>query len=130
MKTIYAAIDKTKINDFPRALFEGRIIVVQTKAEAEKAVDFLLAKPILGFDTETRPSFKKGLIHNVGLLQVSTHSTCFLFRLNMIGMTDPIARLLSDTSILKIGLSLKDDFHALQRLRASAWGASWICRIL
>lgn len=123
MKTIYAEIDKSLINDLPRVIFEGRIIVVQTKDEAEKAIDFLLSKPILGFDTETRPSFKKGLTHNVGLLQVSTHSTCFLFRLNMIGMTDSIARLLSDTEVLKIGLSLKDDFHALQRLMAFDTGS-------
>lgn len=114
-KLIYDKIDKTYVNTLPRVLFDGRIIVINTAAEAEKAVDYLLDQSILGVDTETRPSFKKGCVNVVALLQVSTHDTCFLFRLNLMGITPAIKRLLEDTTVPKIGLSLHDDILSLHR---------------
>lgn len=97
----------------PRVLFEGRIIVVFTERDADKAVDYLMKQELLGFDTETRPSFKKGQLFQVALLQVATHDTCFLFRLNRIGLPDSIIRLLEDRTITKVGLSLQDDLRQL-----------------
>ncbi len=114
-RIIYNKFDKSKISELPRVTFGGKIIVVQTAAEAEKAVDYLLSKKLLGVDTETRPSFKKGITHQVALLQVSDEDICFLFRLNMIGMTPAIIRLLEDTSVPKIGLSLTDDMMMLHK---------------
>ena len=113
-KILYNKFDKKGISELPVAKFEGRIFVVNTTEEAAKAVDFLLTHSILGIDTETRPSFKKGRIHEVALLQVSTHEICFLFRLNLRGMCAPVIRLLADTSIPKIGLSLHDDLFMLE----------------
>ena len=79
MKTIYNKYDKQLIPSLPRATFPGRIYVVLSKTEADRAVDFLLQQPILGFDTETRPSFKRGKMYKVSLLQVATPDICFLF---------------------------------------------------
>lgn len=112
-KIIYSKYDKTKIGTLPKVSFEGRIVIVITEKEAEKAVDFLLSQSILGIDTETRPSFKKGHINEVALLQASTHDVCFLFRLNLIGMSAAVIRLLEDTTVPKIGLSLRDDLMML-----------------
>lgn len=112
-KTIYSKYDKQAINDLPLAAFPGRIIVIITRSEAEKAVDFLLKSDILGIDSETRPVFRRGVAYQVALLQVSTRDTCFLFRLNLIGFCSPIKRLLEDTEVPKIGLSLHDDIHML-----------------
>ena len=114
-KIIYSKFDKSDIVALPRAVFDGRIFVINTEAEAEKAVAYLLGQNILGVDTETRPSFKKGQRHNVALLQVSTHDTCFLFRLNLIGMPPAIIRLLEDINVPKIGLSLHDDILSLHK---------------
>lgn len=114
-KIIYSKFDKSDIVALPRAVFDGRIFVINTEAEAEKAVAYLLGQDILGVDTETRPSFKKGQRHNVALLQVSTHDTCFLFRLNLIGMPPAIIRLLEDINVPKIGLSLHDDMLSLHK---------------
>lgn len=114
-KTLYNKYDKSLIASLPRVLFEGRIIVVVSESEAERAVGYLLSMPVLGVDTETRPSFKRGVIHNVALLQVSTYDTCFLFRLNHTGITPAIKRLLEDTTVPKIGLSLHDDLTMLRR---------------
>lgn len=115
MKIIYNKYDKKKIANLPRVVFDGRIVVVQTEREAEKAVDYLLSRDILGVDTETRPSFRKGSQHQVALLQVSDHDTCFLFRLNFIGMSPSVVRLLEDQKVPKVGLSLSDDMLMLKR---------------
>lgn len=114
-KIIYNKYDKTEILKLPVVEFQGKIVVVYSEKETRKAVDFLLSQPILGFDTETRPSFKKGSVHKVALMQVSTPEICFLFRLNQSGMTPDIIRLLEDTTIPKIGLSLNDDILSLHR---------------
>ena len=115
-KTIYDKFDKAKIADLPRVQFGGRIVVVLNEPEAARAVDYLLAQPIVGVDTETRPSFRRGELHKVALLQVASHEVCFLFRLNLLGMSPSVRRLLEDTRVPKIGLSLRDDLTMLHRL--------------
>ena len=117
-KTIYDKYEKAKISSLPQVVFQGRIFVITTARDAEKAVNYLLTMPVLGVDTETRPSFKKGSSYKVSLLQVSTYDTCFLFRLNRTGLTPAVRRLLEDTTVPKIGLSLHDDFNSLHRLGA------------
>jgi ribonuclease D len=99
----------------PVASFQGRIVVITSAGETEKAVKFLLSQPILGVDTETRPSFRKGDNYKVALLQVSTEDICFLFRLNKTGMTPAIIRLLENTDVPMIGLSWHDDILSLKR---------------
>lgn len=115
-KTIYNKFGKEKIVDLPRVTFEGRIVLVLSEHEAEKAVRFLLSQPILGIDTETRPSFTKKQMNQVALLQVATHDICFLFRLNLLGMSPAVKRLLEDTTVPKIGLSWHDDLNMLKKL--------------
>lgn len=116
MKKIYSKYDKTKIKDLPRVNFQGRIIIVLTESEAEKAVNYLLKADVLGFDTETRPMFKKGKQNTVALLQVSTRDTCFLFRLNRFGLCPAVVKLLEAEGVKKIGLSWNDDVRSLHAL--------------
>lgn len=113
-KTIYSQFDKKAITALPVVTFPGRIITIITAGEAEKAVNYLLSSDILGVDTETKPSFHRGEQHKVALLQVSNRNTCFLFRLNLTGITPAIKRLLEDTTVRKIGLSWHDDIHGLE----------------
>lgn len=113
-KTLYSHFDKKAITDLPVVTFPGRIITIITPGEAEKAVNYLLESDILGMDTETKPSFRKGHQNKVALLQVSNRDTCFLFRLNIIGITPAIKRLLEDKTVLKVGLSWHDDIHVLK----------------
>lgn len=115
-KLIQNKIDKKTIATFPTVSFPGRIVVVLSESEAERAVDYLLSQPVLGFDTETRPSFKKGVQHKCSLLQVSTSNCCFLFRLNYIGMCPAVKRLLEDTTVTKVGLAWNNDAHGLHQL--------------
>jgi len=115
LKVIYSKYDKKQIPTLPRVVFPGRKIVIISEGEAERAVDYLLRQSVLGFDTETRPSFKKGRTNMVALLQVSTYDTCFLFRLNRIGLCPAVVRLLESTAVKKVGLSWKDDLMGLHR---------------
>jgi len=115
-KIIYNKYEKERISGLPVEEFKGRIVVILTPGETERAVRYLLSQKILGFDTETRPSFKKGHQHKVSLLQVSTEDTCFLFRLNHTGLTDALIDLLEDTTVTKVGLSWHDDLYSLHKL--------------
>ena len=126
MKQIKNKITKAEIATLPKVLFPGRIFVIYTEADADKAISYLQTQRIVGVDTETRPSFKRGTTHKVALLQISTSDTCFLFRLNQIGMPPSLQEfLMSDT--LKIGLSLKDDFTMLRRRKnVNAEEGNWI----
>ncbi len=114
-KIIYSKFNKEVIHNLPQVLFTGRIIEITTDKMAEKAVNFLLSHHILGVDTETRPVFRKGQSYKVSLLQVATHNTCFLFRLNLMGITPAIKRLLENTDTKMIGLSWHDDMLALHK---------------
>ena len=114
-KIIYNKFDKKSIAQLPTVTFPGKTVVVMSESEAEKAVHFLLSQDILGVDTETRPSFKKGESHMVSLLQVSTSDVCFLFRLNHIGITPAILRLLENKVVPMVGLSLHDDMLSLHK---------------
>ena len=118
-------IDKKLISEMPKVTFPGRIIIIYSAEEARKAVAYLNRCEVVGVDTETRPSFKKGKINDVALLQISTRDTCFLFRLNRIGIPDFLEEFLLN-DVLKIGLSLRDDFNMLRRankkdLRVGNW---------
>ena len=93
-KLLYDKYDKAKIANLPRAVFSGKIVVVVSESEARRAVDYLFSQPILGIDTETRPSFRRGTNYKVSLLQVSSREVCFLFRLNHIKMCDPVKLLI------------------------------------
>ncbi len=112
---IKRTIDKEVLNDLPKATFPGQIHVIQTPWEAERAVTYLKSCPALGIDSETRPSFIKGQSHKVALLQISSEDHCFLFRLNLTGLTLPIITLLESPSVTKVGLSLRDDFMMLHK---------------
>lgn len=114
-KIIQNTIAKQEVSTLPVAAFGGRIVTIQTEADTDKAVAYLMNYSMVGVDTETRPSFVSGRNHKVALLQVSTDEVCFLFRLNYIGLPASLQRFLEDKRVMKIGLSLKDDFGALHK---------------
>lgn len=109
------SISKQQLAALPAAQFRGKITIVDDPDNVENAVSRLRESDLIGFDTETRPSFKKGQVYHVALLQLSSDSECFLFRLNKIGMPEPLKQLLEDKGILKVGLSIHDDFRNLHK---------------
>ncbi|MFB6320289.1 3'-5' exonuclease [Saccharicrinis sp. FJH54] len=110
------SITKEELSSLPLCGFEGNVVVVDDNYQIKQALEHLQRHNIIGFDSETKPSFKKGVINDVSLIQLSTHNTCYLFRLNMTGLTDELRQLMEDEHITKIGLSLRDDIRGLRRL--------------
>jgi ribonuclease D len=108
-------ITKEEISKLEVEEFKGRIIPITTEDDARKAVSYLSSFDAVGFDTETRPSFTKGKRYKVSLMQISTDEACFLFRLNIIGIPKVLSDFLSDESVTKIGISLKDDFNSISK---------------
>ena len=100
----------------PLVTFPGQIHVIDAVSRVKSAVNALRTSPIVGFDTETRPCFRRGDRHNVALLQLSTETDAFLFRVNKTGIPTSLKELLEDQDCIKIGLSTTDDFHQLTRI--------------
>ena len=109
---------KEEIAELPIEKFNGKIVVIDHADEVRDALSYLSSQPALGFDTETKPAFKRGQVHKVALLQLATEEACFLFRLNQIGYPDELEAMMSDPGIRKIGLSLRDDFAAIHKRSA------------
>lgn len=110
-------ITSDQINALPLVGFEGQIVVADTNAVAADAIDYLLQQPIIGFDTETRPCFKKGVSNKVSLLQLSDDKYSFLFRLHMLKLENKHFKPLERENIIKVGAAVRDDIRGLQSLR-------------
>lgn len=119
------SISKEEINELPLGQFEGKIYLIDRTDQVEEAVDFLEDQRIIGFDTETKPSFKKGQFNHVSLLQLSTSDQAFLFRLNKIGFPDPLRNLMEKENLVKIGAAVHDDLKALKKLTDSFFPQSF-----
>lgn len=108
-------ITKEDINLLPVVATDNQIIVVDTSEQVEAAINDLENGDLIGFDTETKPSFRKGERNTVSLLQLSNAKRCYLFRLQKIGRNDRIKTFLENPKVRKVGLSVRDDFRALSR---------------
>ena len=108
---------KDLIQWLPLAAFGGEVIVVDTPEKVEEAVAYLSKQPAVGVDTESRPSFTRGVHYPTALLQIATEERCFLFRLTHVGMPQALADLFANPKITKVGLAFKDDIAGLRRRR-------------
>ncbi len=111
-----STISREEVNALPTEQFNGRIVVISEQEAVSGAVAVLRREKVLGFDTETKPSFKKGQIHQVALLQLATKDIAYLFRLNYIGLPPELVNILADENIIKVGAAIKDDILSLQKL--------------
>lgn len=110
------SISKEELSTMPTVEFPGSIIVLENIPDALKALRYLNSCQAVGFDTETKPNFRKGQTNTVSLIQISTSDQCFLFRINKLGFFQELRDFMESTDVLKIGLSLRDDFHVLHRI--------------
>lgn len=109
-------IDKGELAQLPAEQYKGKIKVIDDISQVENAVKELRGFKSMGFDTETRPSFRKGVQYKVALIQFSTPECSYLFRTNKIGYPEELIKLINDVAVKKIGLSIHDDFINLRRV--------------
>lgn len=110
-------IDNDTVAAMGAARFDGRIVIVDSEALVDTACSDLERYTMIGFDTETRPSFRAGVSYKVSLLQLSTPTTCYLFRLCRIRLSNRILKLLGSKRILKVGADVGGDIRSLHALR-------------
>lgn len=100
----------------PLVSFTGTIHIITTPEQMQQAITYLSGCNTLGFDTETRPSFKKGLLYPLALLQLSDENNAFLFRLQYCGLPKELCDILAAKHIVKVGAAIHDDLAALQKI--------------
>ncbi len=111
-----SVIPNELLDQLPLTTFRGTIHVVTNFGALKKAIDYLQNQYCIGFDTETKPSFKKGKSNKVSLLQLSSATDAFLFRLNSIGLPEELTKILSNDDIIKVGIAIRDDLNQLKKL--------------
>jgi len=110
-------ITAEEINQLPLRYFEGKISVISDASKLPKIISEARKHQVIGFDTETRPSFKKGQFFSVSLLQLAFDNKAYLIRINHTGVTEEIATLFETPGVVKVGVGIRDDIKALQKIR-------------
>ncbi len=109
------SITNEAITELPVGAFAGDIVVVEDKESMKQAYNSLIHSRFIGFDTETRPSFQRGHLYPMALVQLSNAGTAFLFRINKMPLSKKMISLLENENILKIGASIRDDIKGIQK---------------
>lgn len=112
-----ATIDKEELNKLPLTAFGGEIHLIDSGEGLRKFLPPLMKEKVIGFDTETRPAFKKGQRNRISLLQFSTRFHAYLIRVGTLGITDGMVELLQNERILKVGAAVRDDLDELRAVR-------------
>lgn len=115
-ESLKISIPKDVLAGMPMVEFPGEITVLEDADAAREVLTLLAKEERVGFDTETRPAFQKGRSFNVSLIQISTLTHGYLFRINKTGLLPELCAFIENDSVLKIGLSLKDDFFVLHKI--------------
>ncbi len=118
--TFHISVPKEAIREMPATRFPGAIHMADTPERVDAAVAALMQERVIGFDTETKPSFKKGVVHKMALMQLSTLTDCYLIRINRTGITPSLRQLIENPDVQKIGLSIHDDFSVMHRSSSAA----------
>lgn len=109
-------ISKAEINELPMKQYEGPIRLCRTSGEAEKAAAKLKKETLLGFDTETRPAFRKGESYDPSLLQLATDKEVYLFQIQRTGLTPGLLSILTNPDIVKAGVAIDRDISELRAM--------------
>ncbi|HEY5653038.1 MAG TPA: 3'-5' exonuclease, partial [Pontiella sp.] len=109
-------ITKAEINELPMKAYDGPIHLFNTEKGADAVAKKLLNEKLLGFDTETRPAFRKGENYDPSLLQLATESEVYLFQIQQCGLTPNLLKVLSSPDIVKSGVAIDRDISELQAM--------------
>lgn len=117
MTKIKKEVSKEELHNYPISKYEGRIELIERPELIKKVVPDILKHDIIGFDTETKPSFRKGVIHEVSLVQIATYDCVYLFRIHKSGLTNELSKIFEKPEVKKIGIAIRDDIRDLNRIK-------------
>ena len=109
-------VSKQEVKSFPLINFNGKIHLVDNLKNMNKYCSLISKSSIIGFDTETKPSFQKGISHDVSLIQIAVNNDVYLFRINKIGFDNQLASIFTDPKILKVGIDINNDLIGLKKI--------------
>ena len=109
-------LSSDEINAMPLYHDEGRVHLVRTPEELASVMPLLERERVIGFDTETRPSFRKGRVDAPSLVQLATEEAVILVQLSWLPLSERLAALLSDPLHVKTGVAIGDDMRELSKL--------------
>lgn len=110
------SISKEEVMERPLGYFQGKILVIDTAEGIDKALDEINKFEVVGFDTEAKPTFKKGQRRRISLIQVATEKAVYLLRIKGVGFTRKMKSFLENPEIRKVGIGLIDDFQLLNQI--------------
>jgi ribonuclease D len=110
-------ITKEEVNALPLIKYEGEYKIIDRPEDVAPAIADLSENWLIGFDTETKPAFKKGQVYPVALLQLASENMAYLFRLLETGVTDEMIALFENPNVTIAGIGIRDDIKDLQKLR-------------
>ena len=111
-------LDKDEIKNYPLIDFDGRIHLIDDLKEISTFREKIISSKVVGFDTETKPAFRRGVYHKISLVQISIDNDIFLFRINKIGLFDELIELFENSQIIKVGIDLKNDINGLNKIKS------------
>lgn len=109
-------ITKDQVNNLPLQRYQGKVVVVSNVEQLTSALDELNKAAVIGFDTESKPTFYKGQYNPVAMIQMAIPGKVFLIRISLTGFTQSLRDIFSNKRIVKTGISIRDDLKDLQRL--------------
>jgi ribonuclease D len=118
MDVFSPSVTKEEMEKLPRYLYEGNIVLIEREEDVNSICRKLARQRVLGFDTESKAAFKKGVKNKPSLIQLATHNDVFLFRISYAGFTSSLIRILESDKILKVGVAVKQDIGELQQLKS------------
>jgi ribonuclease D len=110
-------IDNDEIVKLPRLSFAGEAFVISTEDELRDKIKLFSTSSILGFDTESKPSFKKGRNNGIALVQLSDEKTSLIIRVKNVGLPNDLVAILENEKIVKVGAAIRDDLKGLKSIR-------------
>ncbi len=111
------SITKEEVMQRPLESYSGKVEIVSTEETIVQALEEVSKSSVVGFDTEARPTFKKGQIRKISLIQIATNGRVYLLRIKKTGLIEPIVDFLNDKKIVKVGIGLEDDILLLNKLK-------------
>lgn len=115
-KELRTTITSEELNALPLKAFSGKVHVITDPERLAAVASEIENHKIVGFDTETRPSFKRGQSYKVALLQLALPDKVFLIRIHQTGLPQEIISVFENKNIVKAGVAIHDDIKALQKI--------------
>ena len=109
-------IPREELMQLPILRYKGPIRLAETKADLERAARELSRERIVGFDTETRPAFRKGESHPPSLVQIAASRAVYLFQLARFDCSQKLAEVFGNSDLIKAGIALDRDLSDLRKL--------------